>query len=249
MTEEARAAALLETLAARCAALLGGAMTGFYLHGSLTLGCFRWARSDLDFLLVTERAPRQKEKEALARLLLDAGPLAPPKGLEMSAVQRRACGPAAVFPAPFDFHFSPLHAARFAADLPACCAAMHGRDPDLAAHFAMARARGRALRGPRPEDVFAPVPRAALLESLRGDLAAGPAADPTYFTLNLCRALAFARDGLLLSKAEGADWALPRLPAHRAVIAAAREHCLRGGPAPEPAAARRLWAETEALLN
>ena len=41
---------------------------------------------------------------------------------------------------------------------------------------------------------------------------------PMYITLNLCRVLAFCRDGLCLSKQEGARWAMEHLSAEYASI-------------------------------
>ena len=94
MTDEERGLTLLRTLAARCVAPPGAETVGVYAHGSLTLGCFRWDSSDLDFLLVTGGPPTQAQKEALAQLLLKYSPAAPPKGLEMSAVRRADCAAA-----------------------------------------------------------------------------------------------------------------------------------------------------------
>ena len=55
-----------------------------------------------------------------------------------------------------------MHRARCLRDLPAYCAEMHGADPDLAAHFTVARAVGLTLWGPPAESMFGPVPRAAI---------------------------------------------------------------------------------------
>jgi beta-galactosidase/beta-glucuronidase len=45
---------------------------------------------------------------------------------------------------------------------------------------------------------------------------------PLYITLNLCRVLAYAREGLVLSKQEGGQWGLSHLPeAHRPLAALA----------------------------
>jgi streptomycin 3"-adenylyltransferase len=73
---------------------------------------------------------------------------------------------------------------------------MHGEDKDLAAHFAVTREVGFALYGPPVEEVFAPVPREAFLDSLRYDIADaadGMKDNPVYYILNLCRALAYLR--------------------------------------------------------
>ena len=87
----------------------------------------------------------------------------------------------------------------------------HTGDPDLLAHFAMARARGVALLGPPPENVIAPVDRSQLLRSLADDLSS--AIDDelgSYAVLNACRALRLVREGVLCSKPEGSEWAISR---------------------------------------
>ena len=74
---------------------------------------------------------------------------------------------------------------------------------------------GIALYGAPVADVFGPVPRAAYLDSILADVENAEAdilSDPIYYALNLCRVLAFARDSLCLSKADGGRWALERLP-------------------------------------
>jgi predicted nucleotidyltransferase len=47
---------MLERFAGGLAELLGGQLVGVYLHGSLALGCFDPAESDVDFLVATELA-------------------------------------------------------------------------------------------------------------------------------------------------------------------------------------------------
>lgn len=139
-------------------------------------------------------------------------PDAPSKGLEVSAVLEAYCR-AFIHPAPYELHYSPMHRARCLRDLPAYCAEMHGADPDLAAHFTVARAVGLTLWGPPAESMFGPVPRAAYLDSIRQDV--GTACSdirrtPASTTLNLCRTLAFAQEGLVLSKEQGGH--LGRVP-------------------------------------
>ena len=192
--------------------ILGDTLTGFYVHGSIAFGCFTWSTGDVDFLAVVSSAPTHAQKTALIRALLDRTPEAPPKGIEMSVVIEAACR-AFVHPAPFELHFSNAHLARCREDIDGYCREMHGADPDLAAHFAVTRAVGQALHGPSAEEMFAPVPREAVLDSIRCDVEGSDIrVDPVYSTLNLCRALAFREENLLLSKEAGGRWALGRLP-------------------------------------
>lgn len=69
--------------------ILGGALCGFYVHGSLAFGCFSWEKSDLDFLVAVREPPAQAQKEALIRVLLHTQ--APEKGFEMSVVLAGDC--------------------------------------------------------------------------------------------------------------------------------------------------------------
>ncbi|MBQ2953851.1 MAG: DUF4111 domain-containing protein [Clostridia bacterium] len=195
-------------------AILGNKLTGFYVHGSIAFGCFTWETGDIDFLCVADAPLTQAEKEALIRTLLELTPDAPPKGLEMSVVLAEHCA-RFTHPTPFELHFSNAHKARAEADLTAYCREMNGIDPDLAAHFTVLHHVGFPLYGPPVAQVFAPVPRACYVDSILADVACAEAdihQNPVYFTLNLCRVLAFLTDGAILSKAQGGQWGLRHLP-------------------------------------
>lgn len=211
---------LLNSLVDAYRRILGEKLTGLYLHGSLAFGCFTWETGDIDFLAVVEKPLTQLEKEAILQALLALTPLAPPKGLEMSVVLRQVCKPF-VYPTPFELHFSNSHLSSARADPAAFCRAMHGTDPDLAAHFTVTAHVGRVLCGLPVAEVFGPVPRSAYVDSILADVedaAMTPQAHPAYLTLNLCRVLAYLTDGLVLSKRQGGEWALTHLPGHQAWI-------------------------------
>ena len=241
--DDPRVRILLHRIAAACRNTLGDTLAGVYVHGSLAFGCFCWTQSDIDFLVAVRRPLSQAQKEALFRALLALEPDAPSKGLEMSAVLEAYCR-SFIHPAPYELHYSPMHRARCLRDLPAYCAEMHGADPDLAAHFTVARAVGLTLWGPPAESMFGPVPRAAYLDSIRQDV--GTACSdirrtPASTTLNLCRTLAFAQEGLVLSKEQGGLWAACRLPPPYAGFAQSAAESYRSGapflPAPAQAQA------------
>lgn len=205
---------LLQEICSAYRAVLGGKLDGFYVHGSLAFGCFTWATGDLDFIACVNAPLTQPEKEALVRLLLDRTPDAPPKGFEMSVVLTEHCRHF-IHPTPFELHFSNAHKARAEADLAAYCREMHGTDPDLAAHFTVLHHVGLTLYGPPVREVFGEVPRGAYLDSILQDVADAAeaiAANPVYCTLNLCRVLAYLREGCVLSKEQGGQWGLAHLP-------------------------------------
>ena len=217
----------LDLLARICSGyrhILGEKLTGIYLHGSLAFGCFTWDTGDIDFLVVVEEPLNQSEKEALIHVLLDMTPHAPPKGFEMSVVLREDCDPV-VHSVPFELHFSNAHKDRAEADLPAYCREMQGMDPDLAAHFAVTREVGQAVYGLPVSEVFGDVPRSVYAQSILYDVDSAETDitdNPVYVTLNLCRALAYLQEGLVLSKQQGGQWGLTHLPAaHHPLLHAA----------------------------
>lgn len=182
-TQQARAVARL------CAS--GGLdMAGVYVHGSAALGGFM-PTSDLDILVV---ANGEADWVGLGRGLLD---LSTPFPLELSVV---SAGAARRARPPWGFR---LHVAA-----PDVLSFDEGEgDPDLIAHYAVTRQSGIAIVGPSPDDVFGPVDRRDLLAYLAGELRWGLAhADQRYAVLNACRAVAYAVDGVLVSKVAGARW-------------------------------------------
>ena len=89
------------------------------------------------------------------------------------------------------------------------------RGSDLAAHITVTRARGRCLYGRPIAEVFSPVPDSDYLSSILEDISAAETEindNPIYHVLNLCRVLAWLREGRVLSKREGGEWALQALP-------------------------------------
>lgn len=204
---------LLGALCADFQAVLGEKLTGFYVHGSLAMGCFSPASSDADCLAVARAPLTRAEKLALLERVYDRSRVSPSGGIEMSVVLESVCRETD-WPAPYELHYSPAWKERYEKDPLALCSGDEKRDPDLAAHFAMTRARGRALFGPEPADLFAPVPPGVFSDSLAADTVDAETAvfeQPVYVILNLCRALAFKKEALFLSKREGGEWALTRL--------------------------------------
>lgn len=224
--------ALMKDVTAAYERALGGNLVGMYLHGSAAFSCFTPETGDIDFLVVTREEPAPAQKERMVRVLLDETPRAPKKGFEMSVVLARDCARQA-YPVPFCLHFSNYHSERAKADIKAYCAGMHGVDPDLAAHFAVTRAVGVALCGAPIDQVFCPVPRKAYLDSIMYDIGGAGEdidEDPVYVALNLCRALAYAREGLIMSKKGGGEWAMARVDAQYAPIVSRALRAYAGQP-------------------
>ncbi|HZW03672.1 MAG TPA: aminoglycoside adenylyltransferase domain-containing protein [Anaerolineaceae bacterium] len=218
-------------------AVLGDALAGLYLHGSLAMGCFNPGCSDVDLLAVTRRAITPAERKRLLEALLDLSNR--PAPVEISSLNLEQVRPWR-HPAPYELHFSEAWRSGIAREL----AGEDWRqwrptgrhDPDLAAHVAVTRTRGLALSGPPPDQLLPAAPEADYLDSIRADL---PWAreraqnDPVYAVLNHCRVLAFARGGGMLSKREGGEWALSVLPAaHHPTLRAALDGYTGAGESP-----------------
>ena len=213
------AACLLRLLTERSAAILGENLTGIYLHGSAAMGCWNPAKSDLDLIVVVRDTPDDDCKRAYMEMVAELSGMLPGKkpghsGIEMSIVRRDACDPF-VYPTPFELHFSAGHLERYRRDPEKYIREMKGTDRDLAAHFTVIRRRGRCLAGEPVGNVFGEVPAEDYLDSIRYDIEEAQeeiTGNPVYYILNLARVLAFRTEGKILSKQEGGEWALRRLP-------------------------------------
>ena len=92
--------------------------------------------------------------------------------------------------------------------------------------------------------VFGEVDGKYYMDSIWADVSGSESdiiSEPLYMTLNLARAAAYAREGLVLSKAEGGKWALDNLPREfRPVVEGAL--CEYGGK-------KRMGADAAALTE
>ena len=212
---EERVQRVLREIRDCCLACFSEDLTGVYVHGSLALGCFYWNKSDIDFIVVVKRPPSMEQKVSFLRALLEIDRHSPPKGLEMSVVLED-CTRKFVYPTPFELHFSNDHKQRCMEDPFSYCQSMHGTDRDLAAHFTIIRHACICLSGAPEASVFGEVPPDAYFDSLKYDIAHADEEilqNPVYMILNLCRVLAYRRQGLILSKKDGGLWGLRQLPA------------------------------------
>lgn len=226
---------LCETLASN--------LIGVYLHGSLAMGCFNPDTSDIDLLVVCQAPLAAAIKHRLLAALLTLSGL--PSPLEISFVHYAQIRPWR-HPAPYDLHFSEMHRPAVATLLTdgAATPPAGGVDFDLAAHFTVLAQRGCCLAGAAIADLAVAVPWADYIDSLQRDFlwaeSAGNAPD-IYAVLNACRILAAVEARLVLSKAEGAAWALARIPRqhHAVVLAAAAGYA--GAPQALPDGASAVW--------
>ncbi|WP_433162840.1 aminoglycoside adenylyltransferase domain-containing protein [Kribbella sp. CA-247076] len=190
---------------------------GVYVHGSLAMGCFYRAKSDVDVLVVVPETLTPAEREHVAQTLAHRAAHRPIVGdLELSVLTEDQAANHQ-HPRPFEVHYSAAWTARIlAGDVD--YTATH-QDPDLAAHLTVTRHRGATVSGPPPADVFASVPYGDYLAAITADLddiLAGDEilASPYYGVLNACRVLATRAlgPGTVLSKEEAVPWARANLP-------------------------------------
>jgi Domain of unknown function (DUF4111)/Nucleotidyltransferase domain len=197
--------------------MLGRDLVGLYLHGSAAFGDHHPDRSDIDLLAVCAAPLADATRLAVAASLSAAALPAPAEGgLEFSLITRSAAADPAPAPA-YELHGWDDRGLLHPDD---------GRgDPDLPLHFAVVRACGVVVLGPKPDEVFRDVPRDELLERLVSELDWADAnASPSYRVLAACRALHVLEEGRICSKRTAAEWALARGEAPALVAAVLTHH-------------------------
>lgn len=185
-------------------------LVGIYVHGSIALGCFNWDKSDIDFIVVVKEKLSQDIKLQIMKATSKLNKIAPPKGIEMSIVLQEYCNNLK-YPTPFELHFSNIHINWYKNDPGDYCNKMNGTDPDLAAHFVIIKKAGIVLCGSCIDEVFGDVPKEYYIESIKSDIEDAKTSimdNPIYVILNLTRVFAYIRYELVLSKEQGAKWAL-----------------------------------------
>lgn len=222
-----------ERLLSGILALLPDNVAGIYLHGSLAMGCFNPKRSDVDFLVITHTTTPNAVKPGLARMLLKNS--LNPAPIEIHFIQQSHLNPWQ-YPTRFDFHYSESWRERFEIEL------QNGSwqiftdpeqvDEELGAHVTITHQRGICLYGDNISAVFPDVPTKDYIASILGDVLSDQYGlssainDPVTVILNACRTLAYLKNGEILSKDEGGEWALWNLPeeCHAVVLKALCEY-------------------------
>lgn len=205
---------LINSFVQRSKDILKENLVGIYLHGSLAMECFNPDRSDIDLIIIINKPISNSIKRDYLEMVVEHNARGPVKGIEMSIVLKKVCKPF-VYPTPFELHFSTGHLDWYKEDPEDYIKEMKGTDKDLAAHFTIIGKRGKCLFGEPIGEVFAEVPASDYMDSIWYDIenAKKEIVDyPMYLTLNLARVLAYKEEGLVLSKKEGAEWALNKLP-------------------------------------
>lgn len=219
---------LINSFVERSKDILQDNLVGIYLHGSLAMDCFNPQRSDIDLIIVTNESLSNSIKRTYMEMVVEHNSRGPEKGIEMSIVLRKVCKPF-VYPTPYELHFSSGHLDWYKEDPEEYVREMNGTDKDLAAHFTIINKRGKCLYGLPIKEVYGDVSPSNYMDSIWYDVEHAKKEIkyyPMYLTLNLARVLAYREEGLVLSKKEGAEWAINNLPEeyHPLILNAMRDY-------------------------
>ncbi len=215
---------ILDKIVDKCKEIFETNLTGVYLHGSMAMGCFHPNKSDIDLIIVIENNITDEQKLKFMNEIIELNKSAPSKGIELSIV-KKAYSKEFLYPTPFELHFSNMHLQWFTDNPTDYISKMKGTDKDLAAHFTIIKKYGVVLCGAEISEVFAGVPRKNYLDSIWCDIKGAKEdilENPVYIILNLCRAAAFIKSNLVVSKKQGGEWALQNLvPGYQTLISMA----------------------------
>ena len=236
---------LAQEIAYSCAELFGDRLVAVILHGSLVLGDYSPASSDVDLLAIVERSLTDDELAALVELVLARRGEA--AGIDLRVVTRAVAGKPTESPA------MELYVGVHNDHEPEQLRRIDG-ERDLVAELSMVRADGRSLVGPDPTAVVAAMPVEwviaygdQVLE--RWQQLTDDAEHAALMVLTACRIWRFALEGVHCSKTEAARWALLQDPALPAVEAALRRRIGDTNGQIAPADIAALLARVRAELD
>ena len=178
------------------------------------MGCYNEKKSDIDLLAVVKQVIPDNIKHRFMDMVVELNTYAPSKGIELSIVKSEVCNPF-VYPTPFELHFSIAHLEWYKNNPSDYIDKMKGTDKDLATHFTIIYHRGKCLYGKDIKDVFGAVSKEYYFDSIKSDIEEAETEitdNLTYIILNLCRVLAYKKEGLILSKQEGGNWGICNVP-------------------------------------
>jgi hypothetical protein len=233
----------LDEIVERLSQALGPELHAVVLGGSAGLGAYEPGRSDLDVIAVCAAPLPRSAARDLARSLSHRALPCPARRLELVVMTRAAAAGERDAPA-FELNLNTGADAPEHVELDPAAEAAHWFVVDRS----IARARGRALLGPPPAEVLAPVPRVDVLGALRDSLDWHAAHEPTSpdSVLNACRAWRWARTGRWTAKLAAGEWARARMSDPAAVDAALAARAT--GDALDPVAVTRVLDAVRAVL-
>ena len=189
---------------------------GTYIHGSLALGGFNEASSDIDLLVVTRDALHLADKRQLTELFLNVSNN--PYPLEISILHRSQLE-TWQHPCPYDYHYSeywrPFYCDATNEELEALFTNDHKTDRDLAAHITIINTHGICFKGDPVASAFPMVPKGDYVDAIMSDFE--DCLDmietkPVYSILNLLRVYLVIKEDLITSKHEAGRWGVENVP-------------------------------------
>ncbi len=202
---------ILEELLSGVQSALGERLVGLYLYGSLVWGDFDLTISDIDLMAAVRKGIGPEEFAALDRMHAEVKRRHPAwddrieiayVSLEGLRAFKEKSNQIAIVSPGEPFHFKEAGV-------------------DWLLNWYFVREQGRALYGPDPQTIIAPVSKAEFIAGVRrqalewGDWVEhtrGSRAYQGYAILTLCRALYALRNDEQASKKKAAEWAVRALP-------------------------------------
>jgi streptomycin 3"-adenylyltransferase len=204
----------VNTLQSEFQRLLGQKLLGIYLDGSLALGGFQPARSNINVIAVVTEKIDISLKRGLVELLLRISNM--PRPLAVYVLAEKDLFPFQL-PLSCELHYNEQLREAMQQEL------RDGNwrndtthsDADLTISLAVLQRSGIVLAGKPLQETLPSIPEAAFREALIKSVRTAQAKlpqDPISFILNACRAVAYLQDGNVLSKDDGGEWGLVHLP-------------------------------------
>jgi hypothetical protein len=194
--------------------ILGQNLLGIYLDGSLALGGFQPARSDINVIAVVTEKIDSSLKRKLVELLLRISNM--PRPLAVYVLAAKDLFPFQP-PLPFELHYNEQSREAMLQEMRDDNSPSDATHTDFALTISLAilQRAGIVLSGKPIEETLPVIPEAAFREALVQSFEKARARlpqDPISFIFNACRTIAYLQDGVILSKEAGAEWGLLHLP-------------------------------------
>ena len=189
---------------------------GSYIHGSLALGGYNEASSDIDLIIVTKEALHLTDKHRLTELFLTVSNAPYPIEISFLYVDQLKTWQ---HPCPYDYHYSeywrPFYHRATKDELEALFTNNLKVDCDLAAHITIINMYGICYKGESIENVFPKVPKRDYIDAIISDFE--DCLDmlyikPVYCILNTLRVYLVVNKDWIASKLEAGRWGVQQVP-------------------------------------
>ncbi|WP_374712681.1 aminoglycoside adenylyltransferase domain-containing protein [Symbiobacterium terraclitae] len=192
-------------------------LVAIYLHGSICLGEFVPGKSDIDLLVICSEPMDAGCRASFADALLEVH--RKPCKLELSVIMEDDLRSTPVM---CQFHFSELWAGRYAAH-DESNPLLHGPfpDDDIPSYIRLVRQQGIVLYGSPPDGVLPVITDEQFRQAIAADIDAFAFEAYGMFDSNiltLARILSFIRTGKIMTKVQGARWAMAQYPRFRLLL-------------------------------